>query len=161
MMLKGPDPKMLIFHEFFNGYGGVGVENVDFPYVFQMFFGVSESKMLIFHRFFNGFGGVGVENIDFPLVFQWFLEVSVARRVIKLSWNGSAERPRGRIQGSFLPLEEPSSETRFGNMRTMSWVFLFADAFGSGQKSKLPEICQSARTCTKTRNHNATTNTYA
>ena len=68
----GSESKMLIFHKFFNDFEGVGIEHVDFPWLFNGFGGGSESKMLIFHLFFNGFGGVGIENVDFPFVFQWF-----------------------------------------------------------------------------------------
>ncbi len=72
MVLRVSGSKMLIFHQFSNGFGGVGIDNVDFPLVFQWFWGCrdrqccfsigfsmvlggSGSKMLIFHSFFNGF----------------------------------------------------------------------------------------------------------
>ena len=48
--LGGSDSKMLIFHWFFNDFEGVGLENVDFPLVFQWFLGCSLSR-----RFSAGF----------------------------------------------------------------------------------------------------------
>ena len=41
MVVRGSESKMLIFHSFFNVFVGFGIENVDFSFVFQWFFGVS------------------------------------------------------------------------------------------------------------------------
>ena len=100
MIVEGSESTMLIFHWFFNDFGGG-----------------SESNMLIFHWFFNDFEGVGVGNVDFPFVFQWFLGCSLSRRISGGSVTfirRTRRTPQGRIQGSFLPLEEPSSETLLG-----------------------------------------------
>ena len=63
-------------------------------------FGGVGIEIVISHRFFNGFGGLlwraGLSGSD-PA------QIQQTRRT-----------PQGRIQGSFLPLEEPSSETLLG-----------------------------------------------
>ena len=79
MVLRVLVSKMLVFHRFFNGFGGVGIENVDFPFILQWLQGcrdrnfcfsigfskvsrVPVSNMSIFHWFFNGFGASGPQN---------------------------------------------------------------------------------------------------
>ena len=41
--------KLMLFHQFFNGVGGVGIEYAAFS-----------------QGFFNGFGAVGIEHADLP-----------------------------------------------------------------------------------------------
>ena len=78
-------------------------------------------KMMFFHWFLNVFWGrrhifwehFSARNRYHPskmLIFHWFLGVSVAYRIHARS----RRAPQGRIQGSFLPPEEPSSETLLG-----------------------------------------------
>ena len=56
--------------------------------------------------FSSGFGGFGNEKVELQF-FQWFWDFPMARRVIRLSWGGSAARPRGQFRDPFYHEQHP------------------------------------------------------
>ena len=53
----------------------------------------------------------GLENVDFPLFFSMVFGVFSVAPGHPVEIRPTRRTPQGGIQGSFLPLEEPSSET--------------------------------------------------